>query len=328
MVETHVHFPTDINLLYDTVRKAIEESANLAQNYALTGWRQYRHNIKKFKAQYRKIQKLKHSTSKDEEKKRVRAELIEQQHQIYIDMATHWVERSEQTLEQIDAIIGVMEHETLMLREYQAYANTFIDQVHRRVILGEKIPHSEKIFSIFQPHTEWIRKGKAGVLAELGLRVSIMEDNHGFILHHKVMEGETDEKVSVEMVQQSQKRFPALSSASFDKGYYTPDNLKNLQQQLELVVLPKKGKRSKADQEREGSEEFGALRKQHSAVESAINALEQHGLDVCPDHGIDGFKRYVSLAVVSRNIHHLGSIVRKQLLDKERRKRGPYKKAA
>jgi len=45
------------------------------------------------------------------------------------------------------------------------------------------------------------------------------------------------------------------------------------------------------------------LRHQHSAVESAINALEQHGLDQCPDHGITGFKRYVALAVLARNIH-------------------------
>lgn len=328
VVETNVHFPTDINLLYDAVRKVIEESAGLAERYGLTGWRQYKHNIKNLKAQYRHIQKIKHSTSKDEEKKRARSKLIQQEHQVYIDMAAQWIERSEQTLQQVNAIIGVMEHETLMLREYQAYANTFIGQIHRRVILGDKIPHSEKIFSIFQPHTEWIKKGKAGVFVELGLRVSIMEDQYGFILHHKVMERETDEKVTIEMVLESQKRFPILTAASFDKGYYTPDNLRELQEQLEIAVLPKKGKRSKADQEREGSEEFGALRKQHSAVESAVNALEQHGLDVCPDHGIDGFKRYVALAVVGRNIHQLGSIIRKQQLDKEKRKRGPYQKAA
>jgi transposase, IS5 family len=221
-----------------------------------------------------------------------------------------------------------MEHETLFLREYQAYANTFIDQIHRRVIQGEKIPHQEKIFSIFQPHTEWISKGKAGTPVELGIRVSIMEDRYGFILHHKVMEKETDEKVTVEMVEESQIRFPALNIVSFDKGYYTPNNLIELQELLDLAVLPKKGRRSKRDQERESSEEFGVLRKQHSAVESAVNGLEQHGLDICPDHGIDGFKRYVALAVVGRNIHRLGSIIRKQHQEQEKRKRGPYKKAA
>jgi len=64
-------------------------------------------------------------------------------------------------------------------------------------------------------------------------------------------------------------------------------------------------------------------RKQHSAVESAINALEVHGLDKCPDHGIDAFERYVALAVLSRNIQKLGTIKRdaerhRLLLDKQK----------
>ncbi len=78
---------------------------------------------------------------------------------------------------------------------------------------------------------------------------------------------------------------------------------------LECAVLPKKGRLSKADKERESDLEFSLLRKQHSAVESAINALEVHGLDKCLDHGIDGFKRYIALAVVARNIHRLGAVL-------------------
>ena len=63
-------------------------------------------------------------------------------------------------------------------------------------------------------------------------------------------------------------------------------------------------------------------------MESAINALEAHGLDRCPDHGIDGFKRYVALAVVARNLQRLGAVLRRQDEEAEKRKRGPYKKAA
>jgi IS5 family transposase len=63
-------------------------------------------------------------------------------------------------------------------------------------------------------------------------------------------------------------------------------------------------------------------------VESAINALEVHGLDKCPDRGIEGFKRYVALAVVARNIQRLGALLRQQEREAEQRKRGPYKKAA
>ena len=82
-----------------------------------------------------------------------------------------------------------------------------------------------------------------------------------------------------------------LSTVSFDKGFHSQQNQFDLANILERVVLPKKGKLSVADKVREYDPEFIHLRHQHSAVESAINALEVHGLDRCPDHRIDGFKR-------------------------------------
>ncbi len=94
-------------------------------------------------------------------------------------------------------------------------------------------------------------------------------------------------------------------SCSFDKGFHSKANQTDLKVLLEQVVLPKKGKLSKVDQAREYAPAFKQAKKQHSAVESAINALEVHGLDKCLDHGIDGFERYVGLAVLSRNIRHL-----------------------
>jgi hypothetical protein len=75
------------------------------------------------------------------------------------------------------------------------------------------------------------------------------------------------------------------------------------------------------DDRQQPAEEFQAARRQHSAVESAINALEVHGLDKCPDHGIDGFKRYVSMAVLARDIQKLGAELRKQERAVEQRKR-------
>ena len=99
-----------------------------------------------------------------------------------------------------------------------------MDQTTRRVIHGEVIPHEEKVFSIFEPHTEWISKGKAGVPVELGVKVCILEDQHQFILHHRVMEKETDEQVCIPMVVEAKKRFPKLNACSFDKGFHSPAN--------------------------------------------------------------------------------------------------------
>ncbi len=57
------------------------------------------------------------------------------------------------------------------IKGFIRHAQRQMDQIERRVIGGEVIPHEEKVFSIFQPHTEWISKGKAGVPVELGLKV-------------------------------------------------------------------------------------------------------------------------------------------------------------
>ncbi|MCU7889418.1 MAG: transposase, partial [Candidatus Thiodiazotropha sp. (ex Lucinoma aequizonata)] len=198
----------------------------------------------------------------------------------------------------------------------------------RRVLRGKRIPHEDKVFSIFEPHTEWICKDKAGVPVELGLRVNVVEDRDRFILHHQVMEKTTDDQVAVAMVDEIKQRYSTLRAISMDKGFHSPANQQALKERLECAVLPKKGRRSQADQARESEPEFVRLRKEHSAVESAINALEHHGLDKCPDQGIDGFKRYIALAVVARNIQRLGAVLRQQKQEKEQRKRGRKNKAA
>ncbi len=328
MVETNVHFPTDINLLLDAIRKVIDISTELANDFELPGWRQHDYHQRQFKKQYRIVQRLKHSTSKDEEKKQRKREEIQDAHRAYIELARDHLARAEQTRQRIDPNDPAAYIQLCKLNEFIQHALRQIDQIDRRVLRGEKIPHDEKIFSLFQPHTEWINKGKAGVPVELGLRVCVMEDRDGFILNHQVMEKTTDDKVALSMVEEAKKKFPTLRAVSMDKGFHSPTNQKELKDRLECVVLPKKGRLSKADRERESDAEFILLRKQHSAVESSINALEVHGLDKCPDHGIDGYKRYAALAVVARNIHRFGAVLRQQEQEKEKRKRGPYKQAA
>ena len=120
------------------------------------------------------------------------------------------------------------------------------------------------------------------------------------------------------------RRYRTVASVSFDKGFHRPVNQTRLAEIVPFPVLPKQGGHNAAEWERESAPRFQQLRRQHSAVESAINALEAHGLDRCPDHGIDGFKRYVALAVVARNLHRIGAILLEQEaeeLREQRRKR-------
>jgi len=110
------------------------------------------------------------------------------------------------------------------------------------------------------------------------------------------------------------------------KGYIFnrvfPWQQKNLKDTLNILVLQKKGRCNKAECEEETADDFIRFKRKHSAVESAINGLENHGLDRCPDHGIQGFKRYVGLSVLARNLqimgHHIQQKGLKQLQRFER----------
>ncbi len=328
MVETDVHFPTDINLLLDAIRKVIEISAELSGTYNLPGWRQHHYHQRQFKRQYRVVQRLKHSTSNDESKQQRKEQEIKDAHRAYLELAEGYLTRADQSRQQVSSHDPLSVARLSVLNDFMEHARRQIDQIDRRVLRGERIPHDEKVFSLFQPHTEWISKGKAGVPVELGLRVCIMEDRDRFILHHRVMVKSTDDKVAFAMVGETKQKFPTLRAVSMDKGFYSPANQEVLKSRLECVVLPKKGRLSQADKARESEPEFVNLRQQHSAVESAINALEVHGLDKCPDHGLHGFKRYIAMAVVARNIQRLGAVLRQQEQESAQRKRRSYRKAA
>ena len=311
VVETNVHYPTDINLLFDAIRKTIQLISALCTVFKVSTWDENEHYINEIKKLYRKAQNLKKSTSNNDDRKEDQDEKIKDAHAIYIYSVRQHLINILNTMSFLKEQLGVEEIHFSEIMRFVAHTFRQADQIERRVIQGEKIPHDEKVFSLFEEHTEWISKGKAGILMELGLNVCVLEDQHGFILHHKIMQNISDCEIAVDMVKETQKMFPDFSVCSFDKGFYSKSNKEELDKLLDNCVIPKKGKLSAIDKCIEAGEEFKHYRCMHSAVESAINALEVHGLDKCPDHGIDRFKCYVALAVVSRNIQKIGSIIQK-----------------
>ena len=336
VVETHVHFPTDISLLYDAMRKIITLTGRWCELRQVSDWRQHQHNVRHLKRLMRRAQNTRRSKAKAEEQKQKNEALTQAAFQAYLDIAERYLNKAQATLAKLKAI-SVDEYDVLRqltIEGFMKHAIRQIDQTRRRVIAGEVIPHANKVFSIFEPHTEWISKGKAGVAVELGIKVCILEDQYQFILHHEVMQQKTDDQVAVSMVAAAKKRFPGLNACSFDKGFHSTGNQDQLKEHLALVALPRKGRLSQSAQAAQQTPAFTKARRAHSAVESAINGLEVHGLDRCPDHGIDGFRRYVAWAVVARNIHRIGAILWQQAQQRKQRKKSysnrapPLKRAA
>jgi transposase, IS5 family len=212
------------------------------------------------------------------------------------------------------------------IRYFLKMLDKHIDLLQRRVLKEETIAHEEKVFSLFEAHTQWIAKGKMRPPVELGHRVLLSTDQHSLVLDYKVMEDSTDNQETKPLVDRLIKRFGSgeIQSLSMDKGFSDMSMLPELQELIPQIVMPKKGRRNQAEQERETSKQFKKLKRRYAAVESNINSLEHHGLNRCPDKGLSGFKRYVGMGVLAYNLHRIG----RALLEKQRQVVEPPPKAA
>lgn len=187
----------------------------------------------------------------------------------------------------------------------------FIDQITRRLLNGEQIPQEEKLYSIFERHTEWIAKGKMRPNVELGHRLLITTDQHGIIHDYKILSHTSEPAEVVPLTDRLLNLLGegGIESISFDRGFSSIENRELLELYIPQVIMPKKGKLSQADKDRQSTKSWKKLANAHSAIESDINCLEHHGLDRCPDRGWNNYQRYVSLGVLSYNLHKIGNFL-------------------
>ena len=321
VLETDVHFPTDLNLLFDAGRKCLDliEKYREQFDYRLEGWRKLEDWRRRFKAAERVASKVVFGGGKEKEK-RVRAAIgdyLEIGHELCAKVIASLLSLCDQPVEE-----GHWE----TLAYFEQMLSKHLDLVDRRLLRGQTIPAAEKIYSLFEPHTEWINKGKLHPSVELGHRLLIATDQDQLIQDYDVPVGGADVNQSILVVSRLLERYgdEAIQSISFDKGFTRQEDRELLKLYIPEVVMPKRGKKNAEETEREKSKRFVALRRRHSAVESQINALEHHGLDRCLDIGLEGYRRYVGYGVLAYNLHQIG----RHLLERDRVKVHPVPLAA
>jgi hypothetical protein len=206
--------------------------------------------------------------------------------------------------------------EPLMLAEQLKHWIELTEQVcdtaHRRVILQEKVPNNEKLFSLFETHTQLYRRGKAGTPNQFGRQLLVFEDGAGFISHYHLMDRElADADVVVEQTRKAQQKHRGrIQSASFDRGFYSEENERQIAAIVDEPCLPPQHPNQYAERLKTASLEFRNSRQRHPGIESAIGALQSgNGLKRCRDHSEIGFERYLGLAILGRNIHVLGKLL-------------------
>jgi transposase, IS5 family len=150
------------------------------------------------------------------------------------------------------------------------------DTTRRRIIHGETVANSDKLFSIFEPHTQLYKRGQAGQPMQFGRQVLVFEDAAGFVVHAVLMKrDEDDEQAAVRETKSLQNDFQkGVKRLSFDRGFHSTDNQRELSELVDHLCLPKTGVKQSAVQLAGADDEFRSAQQHHSGVESMIGALQ------------------------------------------------------
>jgi IS5 family transposase len=310
VVETNVHYPTDSSLIVDGLRKVLGLAVQLAGLFGLCGWRQHQHLHRKARQLARQIDRIAARKGKgcQERLKQPYRELLQ-----VADVLLTRAETHRATLRKygcgggVEALALDKDLETFLQRTRQV-----CNLARRRVLEGETIPHHEKLFSIFETHTQLYKRGKAAEPLQFGRLLLVFEDGAGFITHyHLLPRDQGDRDVVVEQTRTAQKRHKGrIRRASFDRGFHSPQIQDELAKIVEHPCVPMPGSKQAAAQEQTASVEFRNARQSHPGIESAIGALQSgNGLKRCRDRTEQGFARYIGLGVLGRNLHVLGKLL-------------------
>jgi IS5 family transposase len=309
VIETNIHYPTDSSLIADGLRKVLGLAAALAAFFGLIGWRQHQHLYRKARRLVRAIERL-------AARKGSGCEALKQPYRELLELADRVLTRAETLRETVRKYGRGGNAETLALDKD---LETFIQRTRqvcnlarRRVLAGETIPNQEKLFSVFETHTQLYKRGKAGEPLQFGRLVLIFEDGAGFISHHHLLpRDQGDRDVVVEQMRKVQKRHRGrIRRGSFDRGFHSPEVQKELAKILEHPCVPMPGSKQAMEQETAASVEFRNARQSHPGIESAIGALQAgNDLKRCRDRTEKGFERYVALGILGRNLYVLGKLL-------------------
>lgn len=306
--ETNIHYPTESSLIWDGMKELIPLGCKLAPSLGVSGWRQAAHQLKKIKQQTREIARL--SASKSPEVKKG----IYPAYGVLLERVGKVLDRirSLQKAASSMELSPTQEKWLSQINRFYEPTSQVVSTAYRRTQLGETVPNEDKLFSIFEPHTQLYRRGKAGQPNQFGRMVMVYEDNAGFISHYYLMaRDELDADVVVEQTKIAQRKHgDEIKDASFDRGYFSADNQQSLESIVDHPCLPPRHRNQYAQWLKEASVRVHRSRKHHSGIESAIGAFQSgNGMKRCRDRSEIGFERYLGWAVLGRNVHVLGRLL-------------------
>lgn len=314
VVETNIHFPTDSGLLWDAVRVLTRLARSLREQLpqiqaALPD---------RTRRAKRRAQEISRMSGRQRSRPTVRKyrDLLKVTEEVITKAAALATEAG--SIEVLDPLQHAIKQELAsQIEHFCGLGERVVAQTRRRVIQGEQVPVEDKIFSIFEPHTDIVIRGKARTPVEFGHKVLLVESGQGLITDYQVLRGNPSDQDHVKPVlDQHQQTFggsPALFAA--DRGFHSEDNLEACKQAgVKLECIPQRGGQKTPEREAyEKSRAFKQGQRFRAGIEGRISVLLRgRGLKRCNRHGLERFETFVGAAVLANNLLVLSTLIQKK----------------
>jgi IS5 family transposase len=293
--EANIHYPSDSSLLWDSFRTLARLMQQIQQELPQLALK-HRFHTKKVKKLFLFI--VRNVASKTKGKKRK----VKSTYRTLIKRVKWIAEVARNAL----SVLQVAGYEAEILAHYIPIVEKIISQAEQRIFQDIKLAAGEKVYSLFEEHTELLKRGKAGKPIEFGHKVLIAQTGEKFIHHYQVFPKRQEDKELIKPTLKAHKQLfkTGPDVLATDKGFY--ENMKQilkLEENITTVSICKKGRRNQAEYERESTEEFKDGQCFRAGCEGSISVLKRvFKLGRCLFKGYKNYAASVGCAVFCHNL--------------------------
>ena len=293
--ETNIHYPTDSSLLWDSFRTLSRLLRTVLTDLPLLDLHHRFHD--------KKIKKLATYIARNASSKRKATQRKVKRQYAQLIQRVRWIHGVAKT---VYDEVSKTDYDVSALGHYLPLVKKIVDQADKRILKGEKVPPDEKLYSLFESHTELIVRGKAGKPIEFGHKILIAQTAEKYIHHYQVMEKQIADKCLLVPAIDAHKGlfgyYPQVLTT--DKGFYeSMQQIVELEGKIPMVSIAKKGRRTQAELERETSEAFIDGQRFRAGSEGSISVLKRaFKLGRCLFKGFKNYAASVGFAVLCHNL--------------------------
>jgi transposase, IS5 family len=320
VVETDIHHPTDNTLLWDSIR-VVTRLVRKLNALLPAGVGAFTNRTRSARRRMQEIQRM---TARQRPRHQVRTyrALIKIADQVITD-ARAVITRTVR-VRCVDPMTGVAV-DTLReeIARHCELGTRVVSQTTRRVLQGEQVPTDEKVYSIFEPHTDLIIRGKVLKPVEFGHKVFLAESGRRLITQYRVLDGNPADQVHVQpSLERHQVIFASAPDLySSDRGFFNEENLQTCQSAgVTLTCIPQAGGKRSAEREAlETSRAFKRGQRFRAGIEGRISVLFRgRGMKRALVEGREHFELFVGAAVLANNLMVIAELLRRKAARRRR----------